>query len=146
MLRDPGADAPSRARALVSAGCKSSRHSSGIVLYNRPIIIKSINCSGILDGAEPADSSKRLQLQPLRPHTTLFPAHRLIATMAPKAEKQPAKKFVSKVGGAKSGGRKKGSKKAIESYKIYIYKVNSLDSHTYRLSMVDRRFCKCKWH
>ncbi|DBB16286.1 hypothetical protein WJX82_009995 [Trebouxia sp. C0006] len=42
--------------------------------------------------------------------------------MAPKAEKQPAKKSVSKVGGAKSG-RKKGSRKAIESYKIYIYKV-----------------------
>lgn len=42
--------------------------------------------------------------------------------MAPKAEKQPAKKSVSKVGSAK-GGRKKGSKKAIESYKIYIYKV-----------------------
>ena len=45
--------------------------------------------------------------------------------MAPKAEKQPAKKSVSKVGGAKSG-RKKGSKKAIESYKIYIYKVRLL--------------------
>lgn len=45
--------------------------------------------------------------------------------MAPKAEKQPAKKSVSKVGGAKSG-RKKGSKKAIESYKIYIYKVGVL--------------------
>lgn len=45
-----------------------------------------------------------------------------LVDMAPKAEKQPAKKSVSKVGGAKSG-RKKGSKKAIESYKIYIYKV-----------------------
>ena len=43
--------------------------------------------------------------------------------MAPKAEKQPAKKSVSKVGGAKSS-RKKGSRKAIESYKIYIYKVS----------------------
>lgn len=46
----------------------------------------------------------------------------LFHLMAPKAEKQPAKKSVSKVGGAKSS-RKKGSRKAIESYKIYIYKV-----------------------
>ncbi len=43
--------------------------------------------------------------------------------MAPKAEKkpgQPAKKAVAK---KSSAGRKKGSKKAVESYKIYIYKV-----------------------
>ena len=56
-------------------------------------------------------------------HPELGQAHNVV--MAPKAEKQPAKKSVSKVGGAKSG-RKKGSKKAIESYKIYIYKVRML--------------------
>ena len=44
--------------------------------------------------------------------------------MAPKAAEkkpgQPAKKAVAK---KSSAGRKKGSKKAVESYKIYIYKV-----------------------
>lgn len=51
-----------------------------------------------------------------------FSAQAQIRIMAPKAEKQPAKKSLSKVGGSKPG-RKKGSRKAIESYKIYIYKV-----------------------
>ena len=46
--------------------------------------------------------------------------------MAPKAAEkkpgQPAKKAVAK---KSSAGRRKGSKKAVESYKIYIYKVQS---------------------
>ncbi len=50
--------------------------------------------------------------------------------MAPKAEKKPAQPAKKAVAGA---GRKKGSKKAVESYKIYIYKVNtSLTAHTHR--------------
>ena len=40
--------------------------------------------------------------------------------MAPKAEKQPAKKVAKSVDGSKKKGRKN---KAVETYKIYIYKV-----------------------
>ena len=44
--------------------------------------------------------------------------------MAPKAEKKPAQPAKKAVAKKSSAGRKKGSKKAVESYKIYIYKVN----------------------
>ena len=43
--------------------------------------------------------------------------------MAPKAEKKPAQPAKKAVAKKSTGGRKKGSKKAVESYKIYIYKV-----------------------
>lgn len=58
--------------------------------------------------------------------------------MAPKAADkkpaQPAKKTVAK----KSSGRKnlKGSKKAVESYKIYIYKVQTVLLFNIRLNDV----------
>jgi hypothetical protein len=45
--------------------------------------------------------------------------------MAPKAEKKPAQPAKKAVAKKSSAGRKKGSKKAVESYKIYIYKVNT---------------------
>ena len=48
--------------------------------------------------------------------------------MAPKAEKKPAQPAKKAVAKKSSAGRKKGSKKAVESYKIYIYKVNSATS------------------
>ena len=40
--------------------------------------------------------------------------------MAPKAEKQPAKKVAKSVDGSKKKGKKQ---KTVETYKIYIYKV-----------------------
>ena len=45
--------------------------------------------------------------------------------MAPKvvSEKKPAQPAKKAVAKKSAGGRKKGSKKAVESYKIYIYKV-----------------------
>ena len=49
--------------------------------------------------------------------------------MAPKAaasgEKKPAQPAKKSVAKKSTGGRKGGSKKAVESYKIYIYKVNT---------------------
>jgi len=45
-------------------------------------------------------------------------------TMAPKtAEKKPAAKAVA----PKGKGAKKGKKKSVESWKIYIYKVGSVE-------------------
>ncbi len=53
--------------------------------------------------------------------------------MAPKAEKKPAQPAKKAVAKKSSAGRKKGSKKAVESYKIYIYKVNtSVTTHMHR--------------
>ena len=57
--------------------------------------------------------------------------------MAPKpsAEKKPAQPAKKAVAKKSTGGKKKGSKKAVESYKIYIYKVCTLQ-RTDRLAVI----------
>ena len=61
----------------------------------------------------------------------------VVIVMAPKpsAEKKPAQPAKKAVAKKSTGGKKKGSKKAVESYKIYIYKVCTLQ-RTDRLAVI----------
>ena len=70
--------------------------------------------------AAPSPNRLRIPLYQPRVQTKL----RIMApkAVADKKPAQPAKKAVAK---KSAGGKKKGSKKAVESYKIYIYKVQS---------------------